>query len=507
MKKYALPIVAIGFFFCSMQAQNLNLVRLVTQEDLSGNARFEAMSGAFGGLGGNLSSLHINPAGAAVFSTNKFGMTYGLLSNENESTYFGTTTPTENRMGGVSQIGSVLVLKNNNEGSWKKIALGFNAQRQTSYDNIVNINGENSNNGLDSYFLNYADGKDGSALGLSEVETVREIYQFFGESPNYGFEYQQAFLGFQGYVFDYIADDGLFISNAAYSSVNHNHQYITKGDNWTMAFTLSGQYNDWLYLGANLNIGSIELNQTTSTFEDGYASDSPIRRIYFDNELYTYGSGASLQFGAIATPNPSLRVGLSYKSPTWYSLKDELSQYLETNYADPDNGNRNPILDIKNIVNVYEDYDVKTPSEIRGSVAYIFGKHGLLSLDYVYKDYQNSHIGPNDNAVFIDLNNQINKNWASTSSYRIGGELRRNGVIFRGGYHLDQSPYKNTSIESDRSGYTYGVGFNFRASTIDISFLKSNQEGSHQLYDTGLTDRAQISSNYGRFNISWNFKF
>ena len=158
-------------------------------------------------------------------------------------------------------------------------------------------------------------------------------------------------------------------------------------------------------------------------------------------------------------------------------------------------------------MNVYEDYDVKTPSEIRGSVAYIFGKHGLLSLDYVYKDYQNSHIGPNDNAVFIDLNNQINKNWASTSSYRIGGELRRNGVIFRGGYHLDQSPYKNTSIESDRSGYTYGVGFNFRASTIDISFLKSNQEGSHQLYDTGLTDRAQISSNYGRFNISWNFKF
>ena len=78
MKKYALPIVAIGFFFCSMQAQNLNLVRLVTQEDLSGNARFEAMSGAFGGLGGNLSSLHINPAGAAVFSTNKFGMTYVL---------------------------------------------------------------------------------------------------------------------------------------------------------------------------------------------------------------------------------------------------------------------------------------------------------------------------------------------------------------------------------------------------------------------------------------------
>ena len=47
MKKYALPIVAIGFFFCSMQAQNLNLVRLVTQEDLSGNAQISYLQYGF----------------------------------------------------------------------------------------------------------------------------------------------------------------------------------------------------------------------------------------------------------------------------------------------------------------------------------------------------------------------------------------------------------------------------------------------------------------------------
>ena len=55
-----------------------------------------------------------------------------------------------------------------------------------------------------------------------------------------------------------------------------------------------------------------------------------------------------------------------------------------------------------------------------GSLAYIFGKRGTSFI--TLKDYQNSHIGPNDNNVFIALNNQIDQNWRSVSTYRGRGE-------------------------------------------------------------------------------------
>ena len=508
MKTHLLPFFIIFLNFWMLPAQNLDLVHVITQENISGNARFEAMSGAFGALGGNLSAIHTNPAASAIFNTNQFGLSTSTQSTTNNTSYFGTSTPTENQNSELNQIGGVLILKNNNKDmAWKKIAFGFNAQIQKSYNNTIQINGTNSMNGLDKYFLNYAAGKNGNVFGLNDGETVLDAYKFFGESPGYGFEYQQAFLGYQGYIFDYFEEDGLFVSNAIYSSVQHNHKIQTSGDKWNMAFTISGEYNDWLFLGANMNISSIEYRQFSSTTEIGYDTNSPIREIYFQNDLYTYGNGISLQFGAIAKPNKNIRLGASYKSPTWFSLKDELSQFLETKSNDVEGNSFNDIIDLTNMINVYEDYTIKTPSEFRGSLAYVFGSRGLISFDYSLKNYQNTHIGPNDNDVFIALNDQINQSWTSTSSYRIGSEYRKGGVSLRAGYHLEESPYSNNNILGDRSGYSFGIGFNFSSSVINLSVLNNDRRRSHQLYDTGLVDRARNDIDLQQFTISWNFNF
>jgi hypothetical protein len=188
-------------------------------------------------------------------------------------------------------------------------------------------------------------------------------------------------------------------------------------------------------------------------------------------------------------------------------LKDEFSQFLETQSNDADGNSFNDVLDLTNTVNVYDDYTIKTPSELRGSLAYIFGTRGLISFDYALKNYQNTHIGPNDNDVFIALNDQIDQSWTSVSSYRIGGEYRQSGVSLRAGYHLEESPYSNTSILGDRSGYSFGIGFNFKSSVINLSVLNSEQRRSHQLYDTGLVDRASNDIDLQQFTVSWNFKF
>ena len=135
MKIYSLPFFISFLSFWTLPAQNLDLVHVITQENISGNARFEAMSGAFGALGGNLSAIHANPAAGAVFNGNQFGLSTSTQSTTNNTSYYGTSTPTENRNTGLNQIGGVLLLKNNNtDVIWKKIAFGFNAQMQSSYN-------------------------------------------------------------------------------------------------------------------------------------------------------------------------------------------------------------------------------------------------------------------------------------------------------------------------------------------------------------------------------------
>ena len=50
-----------------MSAQSLNDALRYSQTSLSGSARYNALSGAFGALGGELSSISINPAASSVF--------------------------------------------------------------------------------------------------------------------------------------------------------------------------------------------------------------------------------------------------------------------------------------------------------------------------------------------------------------------------------------------------------------------------------------------------------
>ena len=57
------------------------------------------------------------------------------------------------------------------------------------------------------------------------------------------------------------------------------------------------------------------------------------------------------------------------------------------------------------------------------------------------------------------------------------------------------------------SGSSYGIGFNFKSSIVNLSILNINQSRSHQLYDTGLSDLAENNINFKHFTVGWNLKF
>jgi hypothetical protein len=72
MKQY-LYIAAFSLAALTTYAQqDLNTAQdavRMSQDNLTGTARFRAMSGAFGALGGDLSAININPAGFRLYLT------------------------------------------------------------------------------------------------------------------------------------------------------------------------------------------------------------------------------------------------------------------------------------------------------------------------------------------------------------------------------------------------------------------------------------------------------
>ena len=122
---------------------------------------------------------------------------------------------------------------------------------------------------------------------------------------------------------------------------------------------------------------SAEKSRTCAAIEDRSVSSvlaqetnnndgSIVNDVLFENLLRTTGTGFSFQVGAIYKLSPYFRLGASYDSPTWYRIDEETVQNIDSNNADAD------IRYIADIINIFPQYRLQTPSKITGS-ALFFG--------------------------------------------------------------------------------------------------------------------------------------
>ena len=84
MNKFFLSLIFIfGTEF--IISQNIFDALRYSNDKVEGSARFSAMSGAFGALGGELSAVSINPAGSAIFSKGIASFTVSNYKTSNDS--------------------------------------------------------------------------------------------------------------------------------------------------------------------------------------------------------------------------------------------------------------------------------------------------------------------------------------------------------------------------------------------------------------------------------------
>ncbi|MCM4169570.1 hypothetical protein KCTC52924_00351 [Arenibacter antarcticus] len=500
MKRYHTFILFLACAFVS--AQNINDVLRYSNESLQGTARFQGMSGAFGALGGDLSSLNVNPAGSAVFNNGLFSVTASNYHQKNDASYFSTNSTTSLNSFDLNQVGGVFVFKSN-DSNWKKISLAFNYDLAKNFDDEVFVTG-NSDQGVDNFFLDYAGGLPFGDILLQDGEFIEDAYLDIGSS--FGYMDQQAFLGYYGGVIDPMDESNnnntQYISNAKYSTVNQRFLQNTTGYNSKFTANVASQYGDNIYLGASLNVHNILYEKLTQLTERGFDSDSEIQNISFDNLLRTQGAGFSFSLGAIAKLNDYVRVGGSYQSPTWYRLSDETSQKINSDLADEDISFIN-----FNIINIFEDYTIQTPAKLTGSLALVLGKQGLISVDYGYQDMSNAKLKPSTDPSFATENAFIADQLGAVSSLRLGGEYRLAALSLRAGYRFEQSPYANGNTIGDLNGYSGGLGYNFGGSRLDLSYSYASQDTRKSLYETGFPTPANITNKNSVISLGYTLNF
>lgn len=430
-------IIATLFVVTSMSySQSLDyqdLALIFSQDDVNGSARFTGMSGAFGAVGGDISSISINPAGIAMYNNSAFSGTFNSRETDITSTYYGNPLTTQDQFFNISHAGAVLVFDNTFNSEWSKFALGFNYRITKDFN--------------DSFL----------SQGNSGVATFTNFPLEDSTTP-----------------IDYnIADEQFF--NTVYN-----------GEISELNIAFSAVHLNKLYIGASFNTYDLNFSQRSTLTEFNNDGDGNVLDANFYQENITTGNGFSLNAGFIYKLHPSFRVGLSYQTPTWFTDIIEI-----TNITNNDGYFGDTEITVSNDNSIYNNtagnffpsqeliYKLKTPSKLTASAAFIIGRKGLISIDYINKSYQNIKLS-NDN--FVSENQFFQNDLKNTHSVNIGSEWRMDRFSIRGGYRFEQSPNKNTMDSNDLKGYSFGGGYNFGVTKIDISYSDNNRTGSYNFY-------------------------
>ena len=491
--------ILLSFFTVSVNAQSLKDVIRYSTPNLTGTARFTAMGGAFGALGGDLSALQVNPASSSIFEYSQIGVTMNSVKNKINSKYFGSGYEISSSDLDFDQFGFAFILKNSDSEPWSKISFAFDYQQTANFNSVFEAEGYNPN-GIDNYFLGFAQGVALNYFQPSERETISGLYSYLGE--NFGFDSQQGLLGYQSYIIEPNLDEPL--NTDYYSTVNpasngYFHEYVTSrsGGIKKYAFNFSGEYQKKYYFGLNLNSYNLEYIEETDFYESNYSDTSALNSFRFNNRLLTLGKGFSYQIGGIAKLTQQLRLGLSYESPTWFSILEETEQFVASN-----NG-----LDITvepQIINTYPEYRFKTPSKYSGSLAYIFGKKGLISIDYTQVNYDSANFNEPNDSYLRDQNEIIENNLSTEGILKIGGEYRFGNYSLRAGYINQKAFMKN--VDNGGSIMSIGGGINFGGSSLDLSIASSDFNDQQQLFPSGLTDVINLKRDHLNVRLTYVLK-
>jgi len=477
-------------------AQIIEDVALFNAQPLRGSARYLAMGGAFTALGNDYSALHLNPAGISVFKENQLGLSLGFGTLTMNNRFYNNSTNASLTTVNIENFGLNFKIKNSSGNrDWSHFGFGISYQKLAEFDRQYTVRGFNDERSLSQMWAANVNGLNADV--------------FFG-TPEYA--------AWQSFLLVSDTNDVVIPEGYAHALDSDNDIAYTRDESGglnELALQFGGQYRSNFYYGVSIGFPSLNYFSEEVIRESGFATETdPV----FSANRYNYrrtnridADGINLKVGIIGRPVNWLRVGLSYESPSWYLVNQSTSFDVTTSFDDGET--------VASDIFSSGDYAYRlsTPSIFRGGLAFIFGKRGLLSVDYSLQDARNNRLSVNSQSFNINasdlvpFNDDIDNLFTDRQTLAVGGELNLGPVVLRAGYQNLSSAFENESlISGDAQTYSGGLALRLEKIDLELSFAQSEFDRTDNLYTnadgTGL--RPNRSDNRLRqVNLGFNYRF
>ena len=472
MKKLCiLPVLLLVTGLVSAQTVS-DIVRYSTTN--TGSARVAAMGGAYGALGGDLSFLGVNPAGAGIFSKSEFSITPFINIAKNKS----AGKVTNDASFQLGTLGGVIVFHNKNS-NWRGFNFAINYSNLNNFNRTINQYSCNPTTSFNQIWAWNANA-DLSKI-LNAPNPPKEIK--FDEILD-----SRTQMAYNTGLITYNEVSGKFEPTLLAGEEKMQHEYIKEdGYQGEYNFSFGTNYKDKLYIGITFGIQNIRYKYKSvftgqGVERSGDANYFGLNKYNLNKYLKTKGIGTNLKFGLIYRPIPELRIGTAVHTPTFFTMSDNYSENMNSEFFEPDQDNN---FNYKSYIIPYDyDYDMRTPWKAVFSLAATLFQKVIISADYEYTDYTKAKFSNGDDGEdFYEpdgrgANDLIKSSLKKILCFRLGAEYYFDSTFcLRGGYSYRESPYKNTDIprylRSDPEIHTasVGLGMNFGIFYVDAAYI------------------------------------
>jgi hypothetical protein len=492
-----------------------------------GTARQQAIGGAMGSLGGEISAIYVNPAGLGMFKTSEIVLTPGFSFLSNKGSFRGTDAKAD-RLNKFNFGTSGFVIGFGDDYSrWASKAFAITVQRTANFNNNYFYRGLNDYSSytepLANEFFNFYSDQKNANPGLSDGDIIERALDGTDVSL-------LTKMSLYTYLVDVDSSTGVknIISRAEQAGITEQMNNIqTKGGITEIAVGFATNMDDKLYLGGSIGIPILNYERN-ATFTETDASGDENNDFRYSSLSETYiqkGAGFNVKLGLIFKPAEQLRIGFAIHSPTLYGLKTSTSYKMVTDVENLFGAGKGlDSIQSKAFFGGSNDpefkYDLVSPWRFLVSGSYVIREvsdvtkqRGFITADIEYVTHGSSRFSSSedygDEEYYDGVNDAVKAAYKGAFNFRLGGEIKFNTIMGRLGFAYYGKPYDDKELKAHKMTVSGGLGYRNKGVFLDLTYVQSLNKDVHfpyRLDPPRANTFANLKEGSGNLVLSVGFK-
>ena len=303
-----LCLVIIGY--TGIYAQNLDDAVRYSYLMPYGDSRFNAVSGAFSGIGANITGISLNPAGLGVYKKSEISGSFSISNFLSNSKYLNNSNDDIKTVVSLPSMGLVISSNfNTDKHDWKNLNFGLSYSKLADFNSRIMISADNPYSSIVDVYSVYANGFLPNQLNVFDT-----------------------WLAFDTWLLDTIPGTPTAYEGIVTRGVRQDYLEINSGSMYEINLAIAGNYDDKLYIGGSINFPIFSFERESTYSEEDVKDTIPdFKSLEVFDYLNTDGEGLNFKIGFMYKPIQWFRFSLAFHSPTYFWLHDSYFRTMRTN--------------------------------------------------------------------------------------------------------------------------------------------------------------------------------